>query len=381
MNVVVQRKAQERANQILCNMVRVTQRRMRGTHDAQMVIVRGIAYIVYSANDIRPGEGYSGPEEYCAMSLVDVAENRLIATKEIAVPSQGFANTQLKAGACFVPRILQKDENTLRCFFLSMDVQNRETESWYRDYYISEGCFSDCIYPLWMETAQRKIRLSPTPFYEEAKKQGFSKALTQDGPYLFDVDKVIDGKRYVMLNLYSGQLNALAEFNDALDTLRIHSFIIEPQHEGLCEAAIEKRPDGHFVAILRNDVGNQNYRFALSEDGLNWTAANEWPIVENGSNSKPFLYRYGDLYCMGWQEKPERSRFNIDVSYDFKHWIRAFAFNDLDFSLQYPSLYEWAGMLYICGTHGRLGGGYDLRDSIYFGQLCSVEDLHHIADE
>ena len=68
-----------------------------------------------------------------------------------------------------MPRILQKDENTLRCFFLSMDVQNRETESWYRDYYISEGCFSDCIYPLWMETAQRKIRLSPTPFYEEAK--------------------------------------------------------------------------------------------------------------------------------------------------------------------------------------------------------------------
>lgn len=90
MNVVVQRKAQERANQILCNMVRVTQRRMRGTHDAQMVIVRGIAYIVYSANDIRPGEGYSWPEEYCAMSLVDVTENRLIATKEIAVPSQGF---------------------------------------------------------------------------------------------------------------------------------------------------------------------------------------------------------------------------------------------------------------------------------------------------
>ena len=145
MNVVIQRKAQERANQILCNMVRVTQRRMRGTHDAQMVIVRGIAYIVYSANDIRPGEGYSWPEEYCAMSLVDVTENRLIATKEIAVPSQSFANTQLKAGACFVPRILQKDENTLRCFFLSMDVQNRETESWYRDYYISEGCFSDCI--------------------------------------------------------------------------------------------------------------------------------------------------------------------------------------------------------------------------------------------
>ncbi len=370
--------AAERANAVLDRLIRVTDKRVRGAHDAQMVIVYGKAYIVYEANDVQPGEG-AWPFIYSAMSVVDIRENCVTDIETIALPGQSFANVQLKEGRCFVPRILQKDKQTLRCFFCSIDESRRESESWYRDYDTNSRSFSDQIYPLWLETDDGKVMLTPTPFHAGAQKQGFRKAVTQDGPYLFDVDKPIDGKRYVSVNIYSGKLNSLAVFNDDLDTVRILSYIFEPQSEALSEAAVEKAPDGSWVAVLRNDGNNKNYRFAFSCDGKNWTTAEEQPIIQNGSNSKPLLYHFRDVYCLGWQEKPDRSRFNIDVSRDFVHWNRMFSFDSMDFSLQYPSLSVWNDTVYICATHCFPGSTGDRRDSIYFGPLCTLQEMREIA--
>ena len=370
--------AKLRADRVLAALRRITDDNVKGAHDAQMVIVNGIAYIVYEANDIRPGEGL-WPYIYCAMSVVDVQKNEVRCVKKIAEPAQQFQNAALKPGTCFVPRILQKDEHTLRVFFWSIDKENRETETWYRDYDLVQEEFSDCIYPVWMETEEGRVPLSPTPFHRGAQKVGFKRELTQDGPYLFDIDKIFDGKRYAALNLYAGKLNALAEINETLDCVRVLSYIFEPANEKLSEAAIEKIPDGKWLAVLRNDANNKNYRFATSEDGMIWTSAEEWPSVQNGSNSKPLLHHYGNVYCLGWQEQPLRTHFNIDVSTDCKSWIRMFSFDNAEFSLQYPSLYLYEDMVYICGTHGTMGGGNDQRDSIYFGRLCSLHEMEAVA--
>ena len=366
-----------RARTIMNHMIRITHSDVRGAHDAQMVITQGKAYVVYIANNIQPGEDSVWPFVYCAMSIVDIITNQVLAVHTIAEGAQIFSNVQLKPGACFVPRVYQKDERTLRVFFTSMEPQKRETESWYRDFDIVSGTFDNAIYPLYLETDEGRTMLTPTLFHAGAKKLGFSRALKQDGPYLFDADKQIDGKRYAALNIYHGKLNALGVMNEEMDTIRILSYIINPLCEELSEAAVEKLPDGRWIAILRNDSSTQNYRFATSTDGMKWSDAEEWPVVQNGSNSKPLLYRYGNLYCLGWQEKPDRSRFNIDISKDFVHWKRFISFDDADFSLQYPSLCVWENDVYICCTHGVKGTP---KESIYFGRLCSLKEMEVEAE-
>lgn len=56
-----------------------------------------------------------------------------------------------------------------------------------------------------------------------------------------------------------------------------------------------------------------------------------------------------------------------------------FSFDDAVFSLQYPALYLYEDTIYICGTHGTMGGGNDQRDSIYFGQLCTLQEMETVA--
>lgn len=371
----------ERGTLFLSRMIRITNAQICGAYDSQMVIIRGRAYIVYEANDVQPGESPYWPFVYSALSVVDIVSMKLLSTHEIAAPSRIFKNNRLKAGACFTPRILIKDEHTLRIFFVSIDPEVRESESWYRDYDLDRESFDDKIFPLFLKTEAERIPFSPSVFHRIAEVNGFHKPLTQDGPYLFDVDKEIKGKRYAVVNLFFGKLTALAEFNDFLDTLTLHSFITNPDADDLSEAAVERMPDGRWIAILRCDNSNQNYRFTFSKDGINWSSAKELKTVQNGSNSKPFLYHYGKVYCMGWQEKPLRSRFNIDVSFDCEHWIRMFSINNMDFSLQYPSLYLWQDQIYVCATHCSPSEADDRRDSIYFGRLCSLTEMEKYVEQ
>ena len=371
--------AKQKAAEVLRHMIPVTEKRVKGAHDAQMVIARGKAYIVYEANDVRAGENGEWPFVYCAMSVMDVAQNRLLRVEEIARPGKAFANVTLKTGACFVPRILQKDEDTLRVFFVSMEPGVRQAEMWYVDYHMAEEAFDSRIYPVMLKTKAGTLPMTPHHFWQQAHEEGFNKREPDSGLYLFDVDKPIGGRRYVALNNFLAQQNALGVFNDALDTVELLGNFNEPQTDGLSESAVHMTPEGEWLAIIRCDNGNQNYRFATSPDGRVWSPGAEKPAVQNGSNSKPILEKFGGVYFMGWQEKPFRTRFNIDLSADAKNWVRAFSFDDEEFSLQYPDLYLWEGTVYICGTHGRVGGGPDGRDSIWFGPLAAVEEAQKLV--
>lgn len=370
-----------RAQEILARMTRVTADNVKGAHDAQMVIAGGKAYIVYEANDVRPGESGEWPYVYSAMSIVDIRENKLLSVLEVARSGQVYTNETLKPGACFVPRILIKDPTTLRVFFASMEPGVRQDETWYIDFDLKTETFSSCIYRLKLETKLGVFLMEPRHFYAQARLDGFTKKERDNAMYLFDIGKQFDGHTYVALNNFGGKQNALGVFNEALDTVRVIGNFNEPQSEGLSESAVNRMPDGSWIAIVRNDSNNKNYRFTRSSDGVSWTPAEEWPIVQNGSNSKPLLDRFGGVYYLGWQEKPDRTRFNIDVSIDFVHWTRAYSFDNAEFSLQYPSLCEADGNIYICGTHGAVGSGGECRDSIWFTRLNTLEEGRELCSE
>lgn len=375
--------AAERGRQVLANMLRVTEDRVRGAHDAQFVIDSGRAYIIYEANDVRAGENGEWPFVYSALSVVDIREKRLVRVQEAARGEQVFDNVTLKPGACFVPRILKKDDRTLRVFFHSMEPGVRQAESWYVDYDMETGCFDTKAYPLMLETPDGIAQMTPGHFHAFAVRDGFAKPEKDSGLYITDADKPIGGKRYVGLNNWLSKQNALGVFNDSLDCIRVLGNCNEPQSADLSEAAFHVMPDGRWVAILRNDNGNRNSMFATSDDGEHWSVAEEWSLVQNGSNSKPTLDCFGGVYFLGWQEKPFRTRFNIDVSTDFVHWNRAVSFDDPSFCLQYPHLAEADGEVYISGTHGSIDPvnppGPDGRDSIYFGRLMSLEEARGLC--
>ena len=55
-------------------------------------------------------------------------------TKTFARGEQVFENVTLPAGSCFVPRIVQKDSVTLRCYFASEAPGKRQAQMYYLDF-------------------------------------------------------------------------------------------------------------------------------------------------------------------------------------------------------------------------------------------------------
>jgi hypothetical protein len=92
-----------------------------GAHDSDFLLAEGKVYVVYMANDVQPGEAPDWPFVYDALSVVDLASGRVEQTVTFAASERVYRNTRLPAGACFVPRILQKDTRTFRVFFASED--------------------------------------------------------------------------------------------------------------------------------------------------------------------------------------------------------------------------------------------------------------------
>lgn len=123
------------------------------------------------------------------------------------------------------------------------------------------------------------------------------------------------------------------------------------------------------MAVIRCDNQNQNYRVAYSADGITWDAAKQVDYITNGSNSKPTLHRFGNHYYLGWQEKPERSRFNLLVSKDARKWDKAVSFVCPGGSFQYPEFIEYEGEVYFVGSIGN-------KQALAFGHLGSVDLLH-----
>lgn len=349
---------------VMQRLVKVTAPKVKGTHDAEFVCVGDRAYVVTEANDERAGESSAWPFIYVTMSIVNLKTLEVEKVIDFARSEQVFENEMLPFGQCFVPRILQKDTKTLRCYFTSQDPGKRQAQMWYIDFDLGRVAFENRIYRAKLKTAAGTFDMQPQPFYDDAAKQGFRRPARDAGLFIFDSFKQFDGKTYVALNNFPVGQNALSLLHDDLVTFEVIGHYNEPQTQQLSESAVNRLPDGTWMAIVRNDKGN--YHFTTSADGKKWTVGAEMPFVK-GSNSKPTFDKFDDVYYLGWQDAEvingdRRTIFNIDISRDGKTWERKYRFVT-PYSFQYPTLHEHQGVIWLSVTQGTQ------KDRIMFGKL------------
>ena len=115
-------------------LVKVTGPDVKGAHDAEFVCVGDHASIVAEVNDTRAGESSAWPEIYCALSIVNLKTLKLEDVIPFARSEQKFENETLPVGACFVPRIPQKGEHLLQCYFASEQSGKRQAQTCFRDF-------------------------------------------------------------------------------------------------------------------------------------------------------------------------------------------------------------------------------------------------------
>jgi hypothetical protein len=357
---------------VLSGLVRVSAPQVKGAHDAEFVCIGDRAYVVSEANDVQAGESAAWNFIYVTLSIVDLRSLHVEKIIDFARSEQQFENVTLPRGACFVPRIIQKDHRQLRCFFASEDPGQRQSQIWYRDFDLSTGEFAGTVQKAKLATAAGIFDMQPSHFHADAAAQGFEKPAVDYGFYIFDSFKRFGGRIYVGLNNFPGKQNALALVDEDLKTFRIIGHYNEPQSARLSESAINRLPDGTWMAICRNDSGN--YHFTTSPDGRVWSTGRELPIVPNGTHSKPTFEKFGDLYYLGWQEATQiqgvsRSVFNIDVSRDATTWQRKYRFETTN-SFQYPAFHEHNGTIWLCATQGDFSPSR--KERIMFGKLEAV---------
>ena len=357
------------ADEVLARLVRVSAAQVKGAHDAEFVCVGDRAYIVEHDNDVAPGHG-AGKVMYCVLTVVNLKTLQVEKTHLLAKAGQAFANVTLPDAEMFVPRIIRKDEHTLRAYFCSQPAKEQAV-TWYRDFDLRTQAFADSIHKAKLKTAAGVFDMEPRHFHADAAAKGFAKPAVNRGLYIFDSFKEFDGRRYVALNDFEGKQNALAVLLDDFATFEIVGHYNEPQSEQLSESAVNRLPDGTWMAICRNDKGN--YHFTTSKDGKTWTVGEPRPFVPNGLNSKPTFDRFGGVYYLGWQENTKvgecsRSVFNVDVSRDGTTWERKYRFES-PHSFQYPTFHEHEGAIWLAVTQSDHKGS---TDRIMFGRLEDV---------
>jgi len=378
-------------DEVLQRLVNVTPPGVKGAHDAEFVCVGDYAYVVKEANDTQSGESAFWPDVYCTLSIVNLRTLKLEDVVLVARGKQEFGNVTLPVGACFVPRILQKDDTTLRCYFASEQPGKRQSQTWYRDFDLKTRQFEPEIHKVKLKTAAGTFDMQPQHLHADAVAQGFQKPAQASagtprlfegefpdyGLYLFDSFKKIDGKTYVAINNWPGHQNALAVLHDDLATVEVLGHYFKPQAAGLSESAVQRLPDGTWMAICRSEAMGGNYRFTTSTDGRTWTDGRELPFVSKGISSKPTFDKFGDTYYLGWQEGTSiqgvpRSVFNIDISRDGKHWERKYRF-EITKSFQYPTFHEHDGVIWLTVTQGDGPGSH--KERIMFGRLERVGEF------
>ena len=244
-------------DKVLADLIQATAPQVKGAHDAEMAITRGRAYVVAEVNDDRAGEGAGWPDIYSAMSIVDLDTMTLKKVIPIARGEQVFENETLPVGACFVPRIVKLNDKTLRCFFASEQPGKRQAQTWYRDFDIPSMTFASTIHRVKLKTSAGTFDMQPKYFYADAVAQGFKKPAKDYGLYLFDSFKNFGGKTYIAINNWPGKQLALAVPNASYDTFEIIGHFNEPQSFNTSEAAVNRLPDGTWMAICRQDGGTE----------------------------------------------------------------------------------------------------------------------------
>ncbi|MEQ1851163.1 MAG: sialidase family protein [Chthoniobacteraceae bacterium] len=354
---------------VMERLIKVSAPQVKGAHDAEFVCVGERAYIVEHDNDVAPGHG-AGAAMYCVLTVVNLQTLRVEKTHLLARAGQAFANVTLPEAQVFVPRIIRKDEHTLRTYFCSQPAKEQAV-TWYRDFDLRTQTFESSIHKAKLKTAAGTFDMEPRHFHADAAALGFTRPPVNHGLYIFDSFKQFDGRRYVALNNFPGKQNALAVLHDDFTTFEVIGHYNEPQSQQLSESAVNRLPDGTWMAIVRNDGGN--YHFTSSQDGKTWSVAAPKPFVPNGLNSKPTFDRFGGLYYLGWQENTRiqncnRSVFNVDISRDGKTWQRKYRFETPE-SFQYPTFHEHDGVIWLVVSQSDHKGS---TDRIMFGKLEDV---------
>ncbi len=363
--------AKAAADTVLAGLFKVSAPEVKGAHDAEFVMVGDRAYVVYEANDVQPGEAANWPFVYAALAVVNAKTRVVERHLPIARSGQAFANETLPAGACFVPRILQLNDRTLRCYFASESPGQRQSVTWFIDFDLERQAFANHIHRAKLTTAAGVGDMTPQRFHADAAALGFPREPKDFGLYVFDSFKVFDGKTYVALNNYPGGQNALAVLNAERDTFEVLGHYNEPAAFKLTESAVNRLPDGTWLAICRQEGGNRNYTFTTSPDGRRWSTNAFRALVPNGASSKPTFDRFNGLYYLGWQEATKvadvsRSVFNIEVSRDGVNWERKYRFETVK-SFQYPAFHQHAGAIYLIATQGDTDASR--KERIMFGRL------------
>ena len=140
-------------DQVLERLAVVTAPQVKGAHDAEMVLVGDRAYVVAEVNDRRAGESAGWPEIYAALSIVNLKTLAVEKTLPVARSEQVFENATLPVGACFVPRIIPKDAQSLRCYFASEQPGQRQSQTWFRDFDLASESFENRIHKAQLKTA------------------------------------------------------------------------------------------------------------------------------------------------------------------------------------------------------------------------------------
>ena len=362
---------------VMQRLVRVTAPQVKGAHDAEFVCVGERAYVVEHDNDVSPGHG-AGVAMYCVLTVVNLKTLQVEKTHSMAKAGQAFANITLPEAQAFVPRIIRKDEHTLRTYFCSQPAKEQAV-TWYRDFDLRSQSFENSIHKAKLKTSDGTFDMEPRHFHADAAALGFKRPGINQGLYIFDSFKEFDGRRYVALNNFPGKQNALAVLHDDFTTFEVIGHYNDPQSQQLSESAVNRLPDGTWMAIVRNDAGN--YHFTTSQGGKTWTVAEPKPFVPNGLNSKPTFDKFGGIYYLGWQENTKiqncnRSVFNVDISRDGKTWQRKYRFES-PHSFQYPTFHEHEGTLWLSVSQSDHGGS---TDRIMFGKLEAVGEFQSQKD-
>ena len=359
------------ADRVLAGLVKVTAPQVKGAHDAGMVLAGTRAYVISMVNDERSGESAEWPFIYVTLSIVNLETLAVEKIIPVARGGQVYDNETLPPGACFVPRILQKDARTLRCFFASEAPGQRQAQTWFTDFDLPTLKFENRLHRAKLKTAAGVFDMQPKALHDDAVKHGFTRPLRDYGLYFIDSFKEFDGRTYAVVNNFIAGQNALAVANPQLDTFEVLGYYNEPPELKLTESAVNRLPDGTWLAICRQEGGNRNYTFTTSPDGRHWTRNEPRSFVPNGDSSKPTFDKFKGLYYLGWQEatrinRVSRSVFNVEVSADGVKWERKYRF-ETEKSFQYPTFRLHDGAVWLCVTQG--DSAPDRKARIMFGRL------------
>lgn len=364
---------------VLATLITVSPPEAKGCHDSDFVIVDGKAYIVFMANPRYLGEQPDWPEVACHLAVVDLETMQVVHREVLAASQQRFANTTLDHGACFVPRLLIKDAQTLRCFFASENPAVRESQTWYRDFDVQAGHFLDELHPAQLQTDHGVFPMQPDHFHRHGVSHGFTRPAVNSGLFLIDSFTSIAGRPHAVLNNFSSGQLALAVLDDRLSRFEVMGDIPGAGLR-LSEAAFNCLADGSWLLIARHDGGDGNYRVATSVDGRSWTCPEPVGLVPDGIPSKPTLDRFGEHLYLGWNaaaqvDNANRSTFHLDCTRDGKHWQRRFTFASAQ-SFQYPVFRSWQDRIYVSVTQGRKSSDHHSgKEMIRFGCVGLISDL------